>query len=57
MIIYFVLRPEPDWYTSAIIVAICLLFLIPVKLIGTHSKLISGKLPKPSEGDQKNSED
>lgn len=36
---YFFLRPEPDWYTSGIVLAICLLYLIPVRLIGTHSKL------------------
>ncbi len=43
MIIYFLIRPEPDWYTSAIVLLLCLLFLIPVRLIGTHSKLLSSK--------------
>jgi hypothetical protein len=41
MIVYFLIRPEPDWYTSSIVLLLCLLFLIPVRLIGTHSKLLS----------------
>lgn len=56
LITYFILRPEPDWYTSSIILVICLLYLIPAKLIGTHSKLISQKAPKSETTDSKVSE-
>jgi hypothetical protein len=39
LIILFILRSEPDWLSSLVILVLSILYLIPVRLIGNHSKL------------------
>jgi len=39
LIILLLLRSDPDWLSSFVIIIISVLFFIPVKIIGNHSKL------------------